>query len=82
MTGRWLAELIEELEREEQYFELFGREADNQQVILMAEGNLSTLPAGQVSVAAATRVVEQGEPESADDRGAHDPVEAFPVFTL
>jgi putative transposase len=34
LTGRWLAEFIEELEREEQYYELFWREGDNQRVNL------------------------------------------------
>jgi hypothetical protein len=73
------------LEQEEQNFELFWREADNQQVILMAEGNLPSAQNGRVSDAAAcAEVAEPGKsplPEVLDDHEANDQVEAFPVFT-
>ena len=49
INGRRLAEFIEELEQEEQYFELLWREADNQQVVMMAEGNLPLVNNGQFS---------------------------------
>ncbi len=92
INGRRLAEFIEELEREEQYFELLGREADNQRVIMLAEGNLPMPQNGWRSCQGEepdvpeTEEVDQTrphqplthDPEDQDD----DDLEAFPVFAL
>jgi transposase InsO family protein len=65
INGRRLAEFIEELEQEEQYFELLWREADNQRVVMMAEGNLPLDNNGQFSFPGESphsKEVEQIEP--------------------
>jgi len=85
LTGRWLAELIEELEREEQQAELFWREADQQQVNLLAEGNLPAFSQGRASEvnppAAPPELVTPFQPQPAVET-TNEPLEAFPVFTL
>jgi hypothetical protein len=63
LTGRWLAEFIEELEREEQFYELFWREADNQRVNLLAEGG--QLAPGPLETPP-TQVTPEPDPPSLD----------------
>jgi transposase InsO family protein len=82
LTGRWLAEFIEELEREEQNFHLFWREADNQQVVMMAEGNPLSPQTDHRSTTKAGSVVEQDEPVQPEMTDESESIEAFPVFTL
>jgi putative transposase len=90
INGRRLAEFIEELAQEEQYFELFWREADNQQVILLAEGNLSLPQNDQRSeisqMVKGERLAETGHQQipanDPSDLEGHDDIEAFPVFML
>jgi putative transposase len=87
LTGRCLAEFIEELEREEQNFELFGREADNQRVNLMADGGLllasdADAPAASTTSEAHTEPGEISQPVPVDDPQTNPPLEAFPIFSL
>ncbi|MCB0164495.1 MAG: DDE-type integrase/transposase/recombinase [Anaerolineae bacterium] len=84
LTGRWLAEFIEELEQEEQNFDLFWREADNQQVVMMAEGNPSSPQTDHrtTTKTGLTNVVEQDEPVQPKMTDESEAIEAFPVFTL
>lgn len=84
LTGRWLAEFIEELEREEQYYELFWREGDNQRVNMLAEGG--QLASGATELPPASVVTMAPDPVNLNDEPAEAEPEAdlaaYPVFTL
>ena len=83
ITARRIAAFVETLEKEEEYWEQFWRDAENQQVIALTEGRQSSknISPGPNSVSAEDARSPE-TPAQANDTTDDDDIEAYPVLAI